>query len=175
MRKIFLSDKDESQIRSSVLSVPFNKIIPSPRSKSTLPWSACCENNDKSSFGFSNMALVSLGCTSHGILHTLVTFASDSVCEPLPRIVTKTPNVFSHIPAASLSLSWLLIQCLSFHCHQKVASRSFFRNVKENSEDFQLIRIAGCFSQWNLATFLLPSASVYWASTLCQGYEYNDE
>lgn len=90
---------------------------------------------------------VSLGCTSHGILHTLVTFASDFVCEPLPRIVTKTPNVFSHIPAASLSLSRLLIQCLSFHCHQKVASRTFFKNVKENSEDFQLIRIAGCFSQ----------------------------
>lgn len=106
VRKIF-SDKDESQIRSSVLSLPFDKIIPSPRSKSTLPWSACCENNDKSSFVIFSIALVSSGCASHGILHTLVTFASDFACEPLPRIVTKTPNVFSHIPAASLSLSWI--------------------------------------------------------------------
>lgn len=124
----------------------------------------------------------------------LVTFTSDRNCEPYPRIVTGTLNFlliflpplflachtcyakwWPHlVPALPLSpesdfYPWLL--------------RSFFKDVMESSEAFQLIRIAWHFPQMKLIGHFSPPShslcryltNVYWASTLCQGYEHGEE
>lgn len=70
----------------------------------------------------------------------------------------------------------------AFHGHQKVTSRSPFKDVMESSKDFQLIRIVGHSPLMKLVYFSPPShslwrylAGVYWASTFCQGYKHNNE
>lgn len=149
----------KTKFRSSVFPLPLDNIVPSaPRSGSTLSWSVCCKDNYKLSFVIFMRVLVSLGCANHGILNTSVTVISDFNCEPLLRIVTKTPNYL--VTFLPLSLSWLLCHTeasfSAFHSPQKVTSRSLFKDVMESSRDFQLIKIAGHSPQWNLATFLPP-------------------
>lgn len=112
-----------------------------------------------------HIVLVSSGCASHGVLNTLVTFTSDFDYEPLYRIVIGTLTFLVILLSPFLTC---LACCAKWWPHSVPVLppspwllRSFFKDVINSSEAFQLIRLAWHFPKMKFIGHFSPPSHYF--------------